>query len=237
MAEQSYSGMGLPPHTHLEQPNPPVTTVPRGNTIPHNHLGTTVPSGDFGSHNTSTSTRNNNGLDHEKIVGGHHHGGDTPPSELKPEGVAVEEEDVDDIDALIDDLESQDGGEQEEEEMAEVGGARPVSEELLKTDTRVGLTEQDVLLRRKKFGLNQMKEEKENLILKFLMYFVGPIQFVMEVSRSHFVSPYPVLSTLFVFLPSQISVRSSHDRVTVLAQVLPSYYRWDEPLTHMICLT
>ena len=33
-----------------------------------------------------------------------------------------------------------------------------------------------------RYGLNQMKEEKENLILKFLGYFVGPIQFVMEVS-------------------------------------------------------
>jgi H+-transporting ATPase len=32
--------------------------------------------------------------------------------------------------------------------------------------------------------MNQMKEEKENLILKFLGYFVGPIQFVMEVSLS-----------------------------------------------------
>jgi hypothetical protein len=28
-----------------------------------------------------------------------------------------------------------------------------------------------------------MKEEKENLILKFLGFFVGPIQFVMEVSE------------------------------------------------------
>lgn len=27
-----------------------------------------------------------------------------------------------------------------------------------------------------------MKEEKENLILKFFGYFIGPIQFVMEVS-------------------------------------------------------
>lgn len=27
-----------------------------------------------------------------------------------------------------------------------------------------------------------MKEEKENLLLKFLSFFVGPIQFVMEVS-------------------------------------------------------
>ncbi len=30
-----------------------------------------------------------------------------------------------------------------------------------------------------RYGLNQMKEEKENLILKFFGYFVGPIQFVM----------------------------------------------------------
>lgn len=29
-----------------------------------------------------------------------------------------------------------------------------------------------------------MKEEKENMILKFLGFFVGPIQFVMEVSSS-----------------------------------------------------
>jgi hypothetical protein len=31
-----------------------------------------------------------------------------------------------------------------------------------------------------------MKEEKENLILKFLGYFIGPIQFVMEVSIQQF---------------------------------------------------
>jgi len=29
-----------------------------------------------------------------------------------------------------------------------------------------------------------MKEEKENMILKFFSYFVGPIQFVMEVCAS-----------------------------------------------------
>ena len=33
---------------------------------------------------------------------------------------------------------------------------------MLQTDTRVGLTEQEVLARRKKYGLNQMKEEKES---------------------------------------------------------------------------
>jgi H+-transporting ATPase len=54
------------------------------------------------------------------------------------------------------------------------------------TDTRTGLTNAEVISRRKKYGLNQMKEDKENLILKFLMYFVGPIQFVMEVSKLPF---------------------------------------------------
>lgn len=37
-----------------------------------------------------------------------------------------------------------------------------------------------------------MKEETENLFLKFLSYFVGPIQFVMEVCQSCFVSKITV---------------------------------------------
>lgn len=99
---------------------------------------------------------------------------------------ADEDDDEDeDIDALIDDLESQDGQVDEEEEDQIVSGEAPsISEEFLKTSTRTGLTDAEVLLRRKKFGMNQMKEEKENLILKFLGYFIGPIQFVMEVCRS-----------------------------------------------------
>lgn len=101
----------------------------------------------------------------------------------KPEGTPLDEDDDEDIDQLIDDLESQDGHEQEvdDEEAAPGSSARPVPEDLLQTDTRTGLTSAEVEQRRKKYGLNQMKEEKENLILKFLMYFVGPIQFVMEV--------------------------------------------------------
>ncbi|KAF8245802.1 plasma membrane ATPase [Wilcoxina mikolae CBS 423.85] len=92
-----------------------------------------------------------------------------------------EDEDIEDIDALIDDLESQDGGEDEYEDEAVAGSsARPIPEDLLQTDTRVGLTSVEVDQRRRRYGLNQMKEDKENLILKFLMYFVGPIQFVME---------------------------------------------------------
>lgn len=97
-----------------------------------------------------------------------------------PEGVPIEEDE--DIDALIDDLESEDGHVLEEEDDATPGAStRPIPEELLQTDTRTGLTSDQVDARRRKYGLNQMKEEKENLVLKFLMFFVGPIQFVMEV--------------------------------------------------------
>ena len=75
--------------------------------------------------------------------------------------------------------------EEEEEEGAAPGAGRVVPEDMLMTDTRVGLTSEEVLQRRKKYGLNQMKEEKENLFLKFLGFFVGPVQFVMEVSLPH----------------------------------------------------
>lgn len=134
--------------------------------IPPNHLGTDVPSGHFDESH-----------DPEKI--GHHEKIDAPADEKA--GVGPDEDEDENMDALIDDLESQDGQVEEEEEKTEAGAARPVAEELLQTDTRFGLTEAEIASRRKKFGLNQMKEEKENLILKFLGYFVGPIQFVMEV--------------------------------------------------------
>lgn len=134
--------------------------------VPPNHLGTDVPSGHFdGSHDPEKIDRD------EKTAA---------PADEKA-GLEADEDEDENMDALIDDLESQDGQVEEEEENTEAGGARPVPEELLQTDTRVGLSEADVITRRRKFGLNQMKEEKENLILKFLGYFVGPIQFVMEV--------------------------------------------------------
>ncbi|KAK9779400.1 hypothetical protein AB5N19_00945 [Seiridium cardinale] len=106
-----------------------------------------------------------------------HHATD-PTTEKK---APVEDED-EDIDALIEDLESVEGAEdpEEEEENASPGTGRVVPEELLQTDSRIGLTSDEVHARRKRFGLNQMKEEKENLVLKFLGFFIGPIQFVME---------------------------------------------------------
>ncbi|CZR53797.1 H+-transporting ATPase [Phialocephala subalpina] len=125
-----------------------------------NHLDTTIESGSFD----------------EKT-------GHVDPSYPPQKPVVEEEEEEDaDMDALIDELESQDGhiADEEEDEDAPVGTGRTIPESELQTPVDIGLTEVEVVARRKKYGLNQMKEEKENLILKFLMYFVGPIQFVME---------------------------------------------------------
>lgn len=142
-----------------------------GDVSPPNHLGTQVPSGGLDGSNDPEKTNPQDAPAEE------------PHDEKKAVPAADEEEEEEDMDALIDELQSADGhAEDDEEEIEEPGGGRPVPEELLNTDTRMGLSETEVANRRKKFGLNQMKEEKENLVLKFLGYFVGPIQFVMEVS-------------------------------------------------------
>jgi H+-transporting ATPase len=75
---------------------------------------------------------------------------DVPATKTKVEDDDDEDED---IDALIEDLESQDGHvEDEEEEDTTPGGARNIPEDQLQTDTRLGLTEQEVLNRRRKYG-------------------------------------------------------------------------------------
>jgi H+-transporting ATPase len=111
---------------------------------------------------------------------------DVPPAPPTDKTLQDEEEEDADMDALIEELESEDGHAEdaENEEEDTPGGERLIPEDQLQTDTHIGLTEVEVHARRKKYGLNQMKEEKENLYIKFLMYFVGPIQTVMEVCTS-----------------------------------------------------
>lgn len=87
-----------------------------------------------------------------------------------------------DMDLLIEELESVRGVNDDEEELLDdAESVRAVPENLLGTDLIQGLSDSEVLSRRKRYGLNKMKEEKENNFLKFLSFFVGPIQFVMEV--------------------------------------------------------
>ncbi|MBE3049047.1 hypothetical protein IMZ48_42420 [Candidatus Bathyarchaeota archaeon] len=86
-----------------------------------------------------------------------------PANPPKIGGDEEEEEDAD-MDALIDELESHDGGggEDEEEEAQEdaQGNLRQVPEDMLQTSTVSGLTEEEVLARRRKYGMNAMKEER-----------------------------------------------------------------------------
>ncbi|KAK9763312.1 plasma membrane H+-ATPase [Basidiobolus ranarum] len=71
---------------------------------------------------------------------------------------------------------------EEEEEEGDVPRELVIPEELLQTDPALGLTAGEVETRRKKYGLNQLSMEKENKILKFFMFFCGPIQYVMWVA-------------------------------------------------------
>jgi H+-transporting ATPase len=53
--------------------------------------------------------------------------------------------------------------------------AQVVPKEWLETDIRQGLGDEDVDVRRKRCGWNEITGEKESLLKKFLSYFTGPI--------------------------------------------------------------
>ena len=55
-----------------------------------------------------------------------------------------------------------------------------VQEEWLTTDIKQGLTSAEVEERRRKTGFNELTTEKENMFLKFLGYFKGPILYGMS---------------------------------------------------------
>ena len=70
-----------------------------------------------------------------------HHKTEPAPATSKAKEAGVEDEEEDeDIDALIEDLESQDGhGMEEDEEDTSPGTGRVVPEDMLQTDTRIGM--------------------------------------------------------------------------------------------------
>lgn len=91
------------------------------------------------------------------------------------------EEGIEDLDKLILEI---DDGEKADEALEQEKPKDPskvkVPEEMLQTVPDEGLTSGEVSKRKKRFGYNKFSEQSENMFLKFLMYFVGPIQFVME---------------------------------------------------------
>lgn len=65
---------------------------------------------------------------------------------------------------------------------SKAGELYEVPEEWLQTDIGTGLSSAEVENRRKKSGFNELSTEKENMFLKFLGYFQGPILYVMELA-------------------------------------------------------
>jgi H+-transporting ATPase len=62
------------------------------------------------------------------------------------------------------------------------GAGFETPDEWLQTDMHRGLTAHEVESRRKKTGYNELTTESENLFLKFLGFFTGPILYVMELA-------------------------------------------------------
>lgn len=87
------------------------------------------------------------------------------------------------IDGLIAELDSDTEEVDTDSISVEKGTIQAINENLLQTDPILGLSDLEVARRIRKFGYNQLSEEKRNHFKKLLSFFVGPIQFVMEVSR------------------------------------------------------
>jgi len=75
--------------------------------------------------------------------------------------------------------------------LADLATLTTVGVEQLGTDIKVGLTTKEHGIRLRRFGYNQLKEQKENMLRKFFGFFWGPVQIVMIVSIH-----LPILCTL-----------------------------------------
>ncbi|KAJ5963891.1 ATPase P-type K/Mg/Cd/Cu/Zn/Na/Ca/Na/H-transporter [Penicillium vulpinum] len=104
------------------------------------------------------------------------------PDTLKPL-TSFQEESEESLDCLIDELEAEDGKEPDVDAITlRAGEIRPFPPALLETDVKEGLNDAEVAMRRKKYGWNSMEEQKRNHLIKFLAFFNGPVQWVMEVA-------------------------------------------------------
>lgn len=58
----------------------------------------------------------------------------------------------------------------------------PELELLLHTDHSTGLSSAEIAERTEKYGLNELPEKRQNPIIKFLLYFTGPIAYLIEIA-------------------------------------------------------
>jgi H+-transporting ATPase len=113
---------------------------------------------------------------------------------------------MDDIDELI--VKIDDGKDEQipllETKKEDSAEGHQVSDDLLQTNLQRGLTDMEVAQRHKMFGDNELSERKERQWLKFLMFFYGPVQFVMEgavllsAALQHFIEMGIIMFMLFL---------------------------------------
>ncbi|KAI9096409.1 hypothetical protein DFS34DRAFT_581250 [Phlyctochytrium arcticum] len=151
----------------------------------------------------TTTTHNTNGIHNNAINGSTASLGVQRPSTTETHSnTHVNDEDhndnvslhdFDDIEHLLSELEADAGTaepqvpiEDDAADESEIGPdgkpgpkALKIPEELLQTDPATGLSTDEAEKRHKKYGPNQLAEHKENMFLKFLGFFSGPIQYVM----------------------------------------------------------
>ena len=71
------------------------------------------------------------------------------------------------------------------------GGDFETPDDWLNTDMKAGLKSHDVEARRKRTGWNELTTEKENMFLKFLSFFTGPILYGKSPKWTPLPSPLP----------------------------------------------
>ena len=140
------------------------------------HQKTRVPSSNFTEHLPPVDR---NSLDLKEALANIQPPQRDSSSERRPENT----NEIEEFEKLLQEIDSDDEDE-DKSEKEDLGLEAPTSapNHLLQTDVIHGLSESEVKDRRSTYGFNQLKEQKRSHVKEFFMFFVGPIQFVMEVS-------------------------------------------------------
>lgn len=166
----------LPETQLLEVKTTPQSETPASEYKADLHQRTRVPSSNFTEHLPPVDR---NPLDLKEALTDIQPSQRDSSSERRPENT----NEIEEFEKLLEEIESDDEDE-DKSGKEDLGLEAPTSapDHLLQTDVIHGLSEGEVKDRRSTYGFNQLKEHKRSHIKQFLMFFVGPIQFVMEVS-------------------------------------------------------
>lgn len=84
-----------------------------------------------------------------------------------------------------------------------------VPEDWLEADIKQGISNHDVENRRKRFGWNEITTEKENLFIKFLSFFTGPILYSKSARKPSFFCLCPAHRYAMLHFPRRLPMAFS----------------------------